>query len=171
MALAGVQRLTCSLPPALGLHSLTHSLSSSRVSTAVSSHRDREAGRGDLVFPMISTTPVSRSISCDRASLRWRCSRGLPAVAQPHPTRCFAVGRPPLRSASELRDGKPPGPGSKPRFDRTRTGEPSKPAEPLAVPVWMAKDLASPDVQVRLRALDRWVAQGGASGSAGRGAG
>jgi hypothetical protein len=39
-------------------------------------------------------------------------------------------------------------------------GEPSKQAAPLVVPAWMAKDLASPDVRVRLTALDRWVQQG-----------
>ena len=30
------------------------------------------------------------------------------------------------------------------------------PAEPLVVPAWMATALKSPDVQVRLQALDRW---------------
>ena len=35
-----------------------------------------------------------------------------------------------------------------------------RPAEPLVVPAWMAKDLDSPDVHVRLRALDRWAQQG-----------
>ena len=36
----------------------------------------------------------------------------------------------------------------------------ARPAEPLVVPAWMAKDLDSPDVHVRLRALDRWAQQG-----------
>jgi hypothetical protein len=36
----------------------------------------------------------------------------------------------------------------------------ARPAEPLVVPDWMAKDLASSDVHVRLDALDRWVQQG-----------
>jgi hypothetical protein len=31
--------------------------------------------------------------------------------------------------------------------------------EPLVVPVWMAKELASKDVALRLQALDRWVQQ------------
>ena len=31
------------------------------------------------------------------------------------------------------------------------------PAEPLVVPAWMATALKSPDVHVRLHALDRWV--------------
>lgn len=35
-----------------------------------------------------------------------------------------------------------------------------RPAEPLVVPAWMANALDSPDVQVRLRALDRWAQQG-----------
>jgi hypothetical protein len=35
-----------------------------------------------------------------------------------------------------------------------------RPDEPLVVPAWIAKDLASPDVPVRLQALDRWVRQG-----------
>jgi hypothetical protein len=32
-------------------------------------------------------------------------------------------------------------------------------AAPLVVPAWMAKDLVSPEVSVRLRALDRWAQQ------------
>ena len=32
----------------------------------------------------------------------------------------------------------------------------ARPAEPLVVPVWIATALESPDVQVRLQALDRW---------------
>ena len=35
-----------------------------------------------------------------------------------------------------------------------------RPAETLVVPAWMAKELDSPDVRVRLRALDRWAQQG-----------
>lgn len=34
------------------------------------------------------------------------------------------------------------------------------PAPPLVVPAWMATALASPDVAVRLQALDRWGQQG-----------
>lgn len=34
------------------------------------------------------------------------------------------------------------------------------PAEQLVVPDWMAKDLASPDVRVRLKALETWAQQG-----------
>ena len=32
----------------------------------------------------------------------------------------------------------------------------ARPEEPLVVPAWMAKELDSPDVHVRLHALDRW---------------
>jgi hypothetical protein len=35
----------------------------------------------------------------------------------------------------------------------------ARPAEPLVVPAWMVKELDSPDVRVRLRALDAWVQQ------------
>ena len=41
--------------------------------------------------------------------------------------------------------------------DRDTSGTRS---EPLVVPAWIAKELASPDVQVRLQALDRLVQQG-----------
>lgn len=34
------------------------------------------------------------------------------------------------------------------------------PAEALVVPAWIAKELDSPNVHVRLQALDRWVQQG-----------
>jgi hypothetical protein len=33
-------------------------------------------------------------------------------------------------------------------------------AQPLVVPEWMANELGSPDVHIRLRALESWVAQG-----------
>ncbi|MDH5194311.1 MAG: hypothetical protein OEW32_11545 [Nitrospira sp.] len=36
----------------------------------------------------------------------------------------------------------------------------ARPGEPLVVPTWMATALASPDVAVRLHALDRWALQG-----------
>lgn len=36
---------------------------------------------------------------------------------------------------------------------------PPRSAEPLVVPAWMAKDLDSSDVRVRLKALDRWGQQ------------
>lgn len=36
----------------------------------------------------------------------------------------------------------------------------ARPAAPLVVPAWMATALASPDVAVRLQALERWVQQG-----------
>lgn len=36
----------------------------------------------------------------------------------------------------------------------------ARPDEPLVVPAWMAKQLDSPDVYVRLQALDRWAQQG-----------
>ena len=35
----------------------------------------------------------------------------------------------------------------------------ARPAEPLVVPAWMANALDSPDVRVRLKALDRWAQQ------------
>ena len=35
--------------------------------------------------------------------------------------------------------------------------KPADPVEPLAVPAWMAKELDSPDVATRLRALETWA--------------
>ncbi len=46
-----------------------------------------------------------------------------------------------------------------PRLVPAGSGE-ARPADKLVVPDWMANDLASPDVPVRLTALDRWAQQG-----------
>ncbi len=43
-------------------------------------------------------------------------------------------------------------------------GKGDSPQDRLVIPDWMAKDLASPDIQVRLTALDRW-AQSAPTGS------
>jgi len=51
-------------------------------------------------------------------------------------------------SPSPLASGRSPGGPSE-----------ARPAEPLGVPAWMANDLDSPDVRVRLQALDRWGQQ------------
>lgn len=66
----------------------------------------------------------------------------------------------PLASGRETggASGKGPVPGG--QGSQTTPLSSSKPAEelePLVVPAWIAKDLESPDVGTRLRALDTWV--------------
>lgn len=64
--------------------------------------------------------------------------------------------------ASENGNGSVPGKGPAPVEDSPKAAPASstKPVNPMVVldvPAWMVKDLASPDVDTRLRALDTWV--------------
>ena len=52
--------------------------------------------------------------------------------------------------------GPVPG-GDSPHTAPTSSTKPGNPMDVLDVPAWMAKDLASPDVDIRLRTLDTWV--------------
>ena len=80
----------------------------------------------------------------------------------------------PLRLGRELRDGesrfrllRKMGPAQCLRRRQTRgdsteaapapSAKPANPMDDLVVPAWIAKDLASPDVDTRLRALETWV--------------
>jgi hypothetical protein len=47
--------------------------------------------------------------------------------------------------------------GDSPKRVAVQSPKPADVLEPLVVPAWMAKDLDSPDVGTRLRALDTWV--------------
>jgi hypothetical protein len=64
--------------------------------------------------------------------------------------------------ASENRTGSVPGKGTAPAGDSPKavpasSTKPVNPMDALEVPAWFAKDLASPDVDTRLRALETWV--------------
>ena len=68
----------------------------------------------------------------------------------------------PAPLVSENGTGSLPGNGTAPVGDSPKTTPASstKPVNPmhvLEVPAWFAKDLASPDVDTRLRALDTWL--------------
>ena len=66
----------------------------------------------------------------------------------------------PLVSGNEIgavsRKGPIPG-GDSPQAVPVSSSKPEDVLEPLVVPAWMAKELDSPDVGTRLRALDTWV--------------
>ena len=55
--------------------------------------------------------------------------------------------------ASENGTGSVPGKGTA----MAPSAKPANPMDVLEVPAWIAKDLASPDVDTRLRALETWV--------------
>jgi hypothetical protein len=68
----------------------------------------------------------------------------------------------PAPLASENKTGPVPARGTEPVGDspKTTSASSTKPVNPmhvLEVPAWFAKDLASPDVDTRLRALDTWL--------------
>ena len=57
----------------------------------------------------------------------------------------------PAPLASDNRNGSLPG------KEPVSTKKPENPMDVLVVPAWIAKDLASPDVDTRLRALETWM--------------
>ncbi len=64
--------------------------------------------------------------------------------------------------ALENKTGSVPAKGTLPVGDSPKpapasSAKPENPMDALEVPAWFAKDLASPDVDTRLRALDTWV--------------
>lgn len=69
----------------------------------------------------------------------------------------------PAPLVSEKGNGSLPGKGTAPIGDSSKaapassTKNPVNPMDALEVPAWFAKDLASPNVDTRLRALDTWV--------------
>jgi len=86
--------------------------------------------------------------------------QGLSPGNNPMTPATQVVSSVPLASGSETGgiSGKVAVPGGE--GSQTIPVSSSKPAEvlePLVVPTWIAKDLESPDVGTRLRALDKWV--------------
>jgi hypothetical protein len=66
----------------------------------------------------------------------------------------------PLASGSETSraSGKGTVPvGDSPQAIPVSASTPAEVLEPMVVPTWIAKDLESPDIGTRLRALDKWV--------------
>ena len=59
----------------------------------------------------------------------------------------------PIPLASENGTGSVPGKGTAP----APSAKPATPMDALVIPEWIAKDLASADVDTRLRALETWV--------------
>ena len=101
-------------------------------------------------------------VSSDNApTLGPRASLGEPSSSQKNPpprTDPFAsvassttANLVPL--ASENGTGSVPGKGTA----LAPSAKPANPVDALDVPAWIAKDLASPDVETRLRALETWV--------------
>ena len=99
-----------------------------------------------------------------------RASQGEPSLSQKNPpprTDPFALAAK-SATASPLPLASENGTGSVPEKGKVKVGgntmvesatsrEPLVPPDALTVPAWIAKDLASPDVGTRLRALDTWV--------------
>lgn len=66
----------------------------------------------------------------------------------------------PLASGNETAavSGKGPVPGGdSPQAEPVSSSKPADALDPLVVPAWIAKELDSPDVGTRLRALETWV--------------
>ena len=107
--------------------------------------------------------------SSDNApSLEFRATMGGPPLSKQSPI----PGRNPVTPATQaaspatLASGNEKAPASgrgivpgedSPNAVSAKSTKPADVLEPLVVPVWIAKDLDSPDVGTRLRALDTWV--------------
>ncbi len=86
--------------------------------------------------------------------------QGLSTGSNPMAPATQVVSSMPLASGSETGGASGKGTVSGGEGSQATPVSSSKPAEvlePLVVPAWIAKDLESPDVGTRLRALDKWV--------------
>ena len=99
-----------------------------------------------------------------------RASQGEPPVSQKNPpprtdliasaTSSAKTSPAPLVSGNGT--GSLPGKGTVSRADSPHAApsastKPEDPMDALVIPEWIAKDLASPDIDTRLRALNTWV--------------
>ena len=106
-----------------------------------------------MIPALTKLTPATRSYSPTKASSAAAggpFNAPAPATAGSSPTQLAAT--PPSDSQSR------PSLTTEPRPDVTQ--EPVPLPEHLVLPEWIAKALDSPDIRVRLRALDRWAQQG-----------
>ena len=118
-----------------------------------------------LLVGLASCGPAS---SENAPTLESRASVGGPPLSKQSPS----PGNNPLTPATQATSPLPlalgnetaavAGKGTVPVGDSPNTvlvpsSKPADALEPLVVPAWMAKDLDSPDVGTRLRALDTWV--------------
>ena len=108
--------------------------------------------------------------SDNASTLDPRASQGEPTLSQKDPpprTDLIASATSSAKSSpaplvSENGNGSLPGKGIVSRGDGPHAAlasstKPENPMDALVIPEWFAKDLASPDVDTRLRALDTWV--------------
>jgi hypothetical protein len=104
--------------------------------------------------------------SSDNAqSLESRASVGGPSVSKQSPSPRndpFTPAANPVSLAWGNETGVASGKGTVPGWQGPQavpvsSSKPADVLEPLVVPAWIAKDLESPDVGTRLRALDTWV--------------
>ena len=99
-----------------------------------------------------------------------RASQGEPPLSQknqpsrtdPLASATSSAKTSPAPLASENRTGSVPARGTvliedSPKATPASSTKPVNPMDALVIPEWIAKDLASPDVDTRLRALEIWV--------------
>jgi hypothetical protein len=103
-------------------------------------------------------------------TLESHASQGEPPLSQKNPpprtdliaSATSSAKTSPAPLVSENRSGSLPGKGTvsggdSPHAAPASSTKPVNPMDVLVVPAWIAKDLASPEVDTRLRALDTWV--------------
>lgn len=108
--------------------------------------------------------------SDNASTLDPRASQGEPPVSQKNPpprtdliaSATSSAKTSPAPLVSENGNGSLPGKGTVSRGDGPHAAlasstKPENPMDALVIPEWIAKDLASADVDTRLRALNTWV--------------
>ncbi len=109
--------------------------------------------------------------SDNASTLDPHASQGEPPVSQKNPpprtdliaSATSSAKTSPAPLVSENGNGSLPGKGTAPVGDSPKAApassakNPVNPMDALEVPAWFAKDLASPNVDTRIRALDTWV--------------
>lgn len=153
-------------------------LTSFRISAPIRSRRVSEAGRPDLNSPRTETALVSHSnslsvlltlallaalIGCGSAPSEEVSRSGVSDSGTGTAWELSPAGIVPLHDAEpvQLSSAATPTPRASPEQSLPDTRDQKVGmADHLVLPEWIAKELDSPDVSVRLRALDRWAQQG-----------
>lgn len=153
-------------------------LTSFRISRPFRSHRVREAGRPELNSPMAEMAPISRFnslslflaltllaalVGCGQAPSEEGSRNGVSDSGTGSTPGLSSIGTVPLRSAEPVPQTSAAGPAPLVSNERSLSDaldQSAKPPEHVVLSESIDKELNSPDVSVRLRALDRWAQQG-----------
>ncbi len=149
--------------PVLGMHACMHALTHSLTSRSLTAFLRQRIASSKQLIANSSKLRATRCRLLVASLFAVCCSFGCGPAPSDEAANLAASASQPLGTGPLLREASGLSPSGIPGAEPVPSGatqdasaEPRE-AEPFVVPEWMAKDLASPDVRVRLQALDRWA--------------